>query len=635
MDRELNLIEKLIRSHLVSGEMRIGSEIAISIDQTLTQDPLGTMAYLQFEAMGVERVKTKLSVSYVDHCLLQEGFENSDDHRYLQTVAAKYGILFSKPGNGICHQVHLERFSRPRETLIGADSHTPTCGAVGMLAIGAGGRDVAVAMAGGAFYLAYPKVLRINLQGRLRPWSTAKDVILEILKKLTTKGNVGKAIEYGGPGIETLSVPERSTLTNMGAELGVTTSLFPSDEVTRRFFAAQGRETDWRELLPDPDAAYDETIDIDLDAIEPNVARPHSPDNVSTVREAGPIQAHQVLIGSCTNSSYRDLMIVAAMLKGKRVHPDVSFGVVPGSRQVLRMITENGALGAIIDSGARILESGCGFCAGYGQSPQSGGNSIRTNNRNFEGRSGTRDANVYLVSPETAAATALSGRLTDPRDLHMAYPDVPLPARFYANDALLVRPTHAGGVFRGPNIGEPPRTAPLPAELRSGVAIKVGDQITTDHIIATGSVSRYRSNIPKSSEFVFQRVDPLFVQRCKENGAREMASVIVAGLSYGQGSSREHAALCPAYLGVRAVIAKSIERIHAANLVNFGILPLAFTDPRDYENIEVGDELFIADTRSALNQPVITVKNRTRGLEFTVSHSLTPRQIAIILASGA
>jgi aconitate hydratase len=635
MSRGLNLVEKLIRAHLISGETNSGSEISISIDQTLTQDPLGTMAYLQFEAMGVPKVKTRLSVSYVDHCMLQEGFENSDDHRYLQTVAAKYGILFSKPGNGICHQVHLERFSRPGETLIGADSHTPTCGAVGMLAIGAGGCDVAVAMAGGAFYLAYPKVVRINLHGRLRPWSTAKDIILEILKKLTTKGNVGKVIEYGGPGIRVLSVPERSTLTNMGAELGITTSLFPSDEVTRQFFAAQDREADWRELLPDPDAGYDESIDIDLSTIDPNVALPHSPDNVCTVSEAGRIEAHQVLIGSCTNSSYRDLMVVAAMLKGKRVHPDVSFGVVAGSRQVLRMITANGALNDIIDSGARILESACGFCAGYGQSPQSGGNSVRTNNRNFEGRSGTKDAKVYLVSPEVAAASALTGRLTDPRELNIEYPDVPIPARFFINDGMVIRPADGSGeVFRGPNISEPPRRTPLPADLRAGVAIKVGDQITTDHIIATGPVSRYRSNIPKSSDFLFQRVDPQFVQRCKENTAREMASVIVAGLSYGQGSSREHAALCPAYLGVRAVIAKSVERIHMANLVNFGILPLTFNDKEDYEKIQVGDELFIADTQSALSQSVIIVKNRTRGYEFAVSHNLTPRQIAIIRATG-
>ncbi|MBM4315753.1 MAG: aconitate hydratase, partial [Deltaproteobacteria bacterium] len=402
-----NLIEKLIKTHLVSGEMKIGSEIAISIDQTLTEDPLGTIAYLQFEAMGIPKVRTKLSISYVDHCMLQEGFEHSDDHRYLQTTAEKYGILFSKPGNGICHQVHLERFSRPGETLIGADSHTPMCGAVAMLAIGAGGLDIAVAMAGGEFYLTYPQVVRIDLRGRLRPWSSAKDVILAILKKMTTKGNVGKAIEYGGEGIKTLTVPERSTITNMGAELGITTSVFPSDEIARQFFAAQGRVDQWRELLPDPDAVYDELIEIDLDGIEPNVALPHSPDNVCTVREAGPVRVDQVMIGSCTNSSYRDLMVVARMLKGKRVHPDVSFGVAAGSRQVLRMIAENGALGDIIDSGARILESSCGFCAGYGQSPQSGGVSVRTNNRNFQGRCGTKDAMVYLVSPEVAVATAL------------------------------------------------------------------------------------------------------------------------------------------------------------------------------------------------------------------------------------
>ncbi len=441
-----NLVEKLIRAHRVSGDMKIGSEISISIDQTLTTDALGTMAYLQFESMGIPKVKTRLSVSYVDHCMLQEGFENSDDHRYLQTTAAKYGILFSKAGNGICHQVHLERFSRPGETLIGGDSHTPTCGAVGMLAMGAGGLDVAVAMAGGEFYLSYPKVVRVNLHGRLRPWVSAKDIILEILKKLTTKGNVGKAIEYGGEGIEHLSVPERSTLTNMGAELGVTTSLFPSDEVTRRFFLAQDREADWREFLPDPDARYDETVDLDISAIEPNVAFPHSPDNVRKIREAGRIPVHQVLIGSCTNSSYRDLMVVAHMLKGKKVNSDLSVGLVPGSRQVLRMITQNGALNDIIDAGVRILESSCGFCAGYGQSPPSGGISVRTNNRNFEGRSGTKDAQVYLVSTEAAVATALTGTLTDPRDLQMEYPAITLPGRFYINDNLLVYPS--GGDVR-------------------------------------------------------------------------------------------------------------------------------------------------------------------------------------------
>ena len=494
--------------------MKIGTEISIAIDQTLTQDPLGTMAYLQFEAMGIPQVKTKLSVSYVDHCMLQEGFEHSDDHRYLQTVAARYGILFSKPGNGICHQVHLERFSRPGETLIGADSHTPTCGAVGMLAIGAGGLDVAVALAGGAFYLTYPEVIHILLHGRLRPWSTAKDVILEILKRLTTKGNVGKVIEYGGAGIKTLTVPERSTITNMGAELGVTSSLFPSDEVTQQFFAAQRRQKDWREFLPDPEAAYDEVIDLDLDAIEPNIALPHSPDNVRKVREAAGTKVQQVLIGSCTNSSFRDLMIVAKMLVDRQVHPDVSFGVVPGSRQVLRMIAENGALNDIIDSGARILESSCGFCAGYGQSPQSGGVSIRTNNRNFEGRSGTLDAKVYLASPEVAAATALRGEITDPRDLDMEYPDIPPPERFPVHDGLVIRTADRGReVFRGPNIGEPPRNTPMPENLRVGIAIKAGDKITTDHIIPAGPVSRYRSNIPKSSDFLFVNVDPLFVQQ--------------------------------------------------------------------------------------------------------------------------
>jgi aconitate hydratase len=635
MNMGFNLIEKLVKTHLVSGEMHIGAEISIAIDQTLTEDPLGTIAYLQFEAMGIPKVRTKLSLSYVDHCMLQEGFEHSDDHRYLQTVAEKYGILFSKPGNGICHQVHLERFSRPGETLIGADSHTPMCGAVGMLAIGAGGLDVAVAMAGGEFYLTYPKVVRINLQGRLRPWSTAKDIILTILKSKTTKGNVGTAIEYGGTGIAALTVPERSTITNMGAELGITTSVFPSDGVTRQFFAAQGREAQWREFLTDPDAVYDEVIDIDLDEIEPSVALPHSPDNVCSVREAGPIKVDQVMIGSCTNSSYRDLMVVAKMLKGKQVHPDVSFGVAAGSRQVLRMIAENGALHDIIDSGARILESSCGFCAGYGQSPQSGGVSVRTNNRNFEGRCGTKDAKVYLVSPEVAVATALTGKLTDPRDLHIAYPDIPIPAKFHIDDSMVIRP---GGrevdVFRGPNIGQPPHLTPLPKNMRAGVAIKVGDKITTDHIIPTGPVSRYRSNIPKSSDFIFVNVDPLFVQRCKDNRKKEMGSVIVAGLSYGQGSSREHAALCPAYLGVRAVIANSIERIHMANLVNFGILPLTFNDPQDYEKIQVGDEICIADTERALHQSAITVTNVTRDDEFAVSFRLTPRQIAIIRAGG-
>lgn len=631
----LNIVEKIIRSHLVSGEMNVGSEVSISIDQTLTQDPLGTMAYLQFEAMGMPKIKTKLSVAYVDHCMLQEGFENSDDHLYLQTVAAKYGVLFSKPGNGICHQVHLERFSRPGWTLIGADSHTPTCGAVGMLAIGAGGLDVAVAMAGGAFYLKYPKVIKVNLHGRLQPWSTAKDIILEVLKKLTTKGNVGKVLEYGGDGIRMLTVPERSTITNMGAELGVTTSIFPSDEMTRSFFAAQAREADWQEIVSDADASYAEVIDIDLAAIEPNVALPHSPDNVCKVREAGDIKAQQVLIGSCTNSSFQDLMIVAGMLKGKRVHPEVSFGVVAGSRQVLRMIAENGALNTIIDSGARILESSCGFCAGYGQSPPSGAVSVRTNNRNFEGRSGTKDAKVYLVSPQVAVATALNGKLTDPRDLGVEPPPIVLPGRFHIDDGMVIQPAVGNvDVFRGPNIGEPPKNTPMPDTLRAGVVIKVGDKITTDHIIPTGPVSKFRSNIPKSSQFIFRDVDPQFVPRCEANTSLEAGSIIVAGLSYGQGSSREHAALCPMFLGVRAVIAKSIERIHMANLVNFGIMPLTFKDEADYARLSVDDQLLIADTGQALQLPVIQVRNITQDYEFDVVHTLTSRQIAIVLCGG-
>ncbi len=630
-----NLVEKLIKDHLVSGEMQAGSEISISIDQTLTQDPLGTMAYLQFEAMEIPRVRTKLSVSYVDHCMLQEGFENSDDHLYLQTVAAKYGILFSKPGNGICHQVHLERFSRPGWTLIGADSHTPTCGAVGMLAIGAGGLDVAAAMVGGAFYLTCPKVIRVNLNGQLKPWSTAKDIILEILKHLTTKGNVGKAIEYGGSGIAGLSVPERSTITNMGAELGITTSVFPSDDITRQFFEAQNRAEQWSELLPDFDARYDEIIEIDLDTVEPNVALPHSPDNVCKVREAGEIKVRQVLIGSCTNSSYRDLMVVAKMLKGKRIHPEVSFGVAAGSRQVLRMIAENGALSDIIDSGARILESSCGFCAGYGQSPPSGGVSVRTNNRNFEGRSGTKDAQVYLVSPEVAVATALTGKLTDPRELNSNYPHIFFPRQFHIDDSMVIKSADSdANVFRGPNIGEPPRNIPMSFPLQAKVAIKVGDKITTDHIIPTGPVSKYRSNIPKSSDFIFCNVDADFVSRCKENKMGGMGSVIVAGLSYGQGSSREHAALCPMYLGVQAVLAKSIERIHLANLVNFGILPLVFRDENDYEKLQIGDELVIAHIGKSLREATLWIKNRTQNFEFAVSHNLTPRQIEVVQSGG-
>jgi aconitate hydratase len=630
----LNMMEKLIGSHLVSGEAKPGCEISIKIDQTLTQDSLGTMAYLQFEAMGVERVQTKLSVSYVDHLTLQEGFENSDDHKYLKTVAAKYGILFSKPGNGICHQVHLERLSRPGWTLIGSDSHTPTAGAVGMLAIGAGGLDVAVAMAGGAFFLTYPKVLRVNLHGELQPWVTAKDVILELLKCLTSKGNVGTVIEYGGPGIARLTVPERATITNMGAEFGVTTSIFPSDEVTREFFRAQAREQAWMELKPDPDAHYDRVIDLDLSSIEPNVALPHSPDNVKKIREVAGIKVDQVLIGSCTNSSYKDLMTVAALLKGKKVNPDVSFTVVAGSRQVLRMITANGALTDIVDSGARVLESACGFCVGYGQSPHSGAVSVRTNNRNFEGRSGTKDAKVYLVSPEAAIAAALTGMITDPRELGCAHPAVEQPKQFFIDDSMFIQPSYSGEVFRGPNIGTPPSNSPMLKHLQAVVTIKLGDKISTDHIIPAGSVSRYRSNIPKSSDFIFKNVDPDFAARCQDVKKQGLASVIIGGFSYGQGSSREHAAVCPMYLGVRAVIAKSIERIHMANLINFGIMPLTFKNGEDYEGIQPGDELEIADTLGDFRKSEFIVINKTQQSEFTVVHNLTSRQVDIVLHGG-
>jgi aconitate hydratase len=629
-----NLTEKLISSHLVSGEMVPGSEISITIDQTLTQDALGTMAFLEFEAIGVERVKTKLSVSYVDHLTLQEGFENSDDHKYLMTVADRYGVLFSKPGNGICHQVHLERLTRPGWTLLGSDSHTPTAGAVGMLAIGAGGLDVAVAMAGGPFYLSYPKIVRVNLHDKLRPWVTAKDVILELLKLLTTKGNVGLVLEYEGPGTQHLSVPERATIANMGAELGVTTSVFPSDDVTHEFFRAQGREAEWMELHPDPDARYDRTIDLDLAGIEPNIALPHSPDKVKRIREVEGIAVDQVLIGSCTNSSYRDLLTVAAMLKGKKAHPSVSFGIAPGTRQVLRMISANGALTDIVDSGARVLEPVCGFCVGNGQSPHSGAVSVRGNNRNFEGRSGTQDAKVYLVSPESAVAAALTGKITDPRDLGMEYPCVPQPERFFTDADMFVAPTYTAEIFRGPNMGLPPSNMAMPQQLAAAVVIKLGDKVTTDHIIPAGSAGRYRLNIQKSSEFVFKSIAPEFAATCEAVKARGLASVIVAGLSYGQGSSREHAAICPMYLGVRAVIAKSIERIHLANLVNFGIMPLIFKNPEDYDRIQSGDELEITDTANQFRWSDVTVTNRTQKTSFIAGHALSPRQVEIVLCGG-
>ena len=575
-----NLLEKLVEPHLVSGILVPGEEIGIIIDQTLTQDALGTMAYLQFEAMGVDRVKTD-SISYVDHNTLQDGFENADDHRYLRTVADRYGIKYSKPGNGICHQVHLERYSKPGLTLIGSDSHTPTCGGVGMLAMGVGGLDVATAMAGGPYFFRYPKLVRVELKGRLPAWISAKDVILHLLRMLTTKGNVGVALEYGGPGVATLSVHERATIANMGTELGVTTSIFPSDEMTRDFFDAQGRAADWLPLLPDAEARYDRVIEIDLSSIVPMAACPHSPDNVKLVGELGEIKVDQVMIGSCTNSSYRDLAVVAGILKGKKIHPDISLGIAPGSRQVLAMVTRDGILGDLIASGARILETACGFCVGCGQAPRTGSVSVRTSNRNFEGRSGTKDAFVYLASPETAAAAALTGKLVDPRTLGIPFPAFKAPENYPKDDAMVLFPSYSPGVeiFRGPNIGPPPSSTMMPDILRCKVAVKVGDKITTDHIMPAGSLLKYRSNVPKYAQFVFRDLEPKFAELCKANADAGFVSAIVAGLSYGQGSSREHAALCPMSLGVRLLLAKSVERIHAANLINFGILMLTFENP--------------------------------------------------------
>lgn len=633
-----NIVYKILESHLIEGELRPGSEIAIRVDQTLTQDATGTMTYLQLEAMGVPRVKTELSVSYVDHNTLQDGFENADDHRYLQTVAAKYGIYYSKAGNGICHQVHLERFGRPGKTLLGSDSHTPTAGGIGMLAIGAGGLDVAVAMAGGPFYLACPRVIKVNLTGRLKPWVAAKDLILAILEKLTTKGNVGFVIEYDGEGVKTLSVPERATITNMGAELGVTSSIFPSDEITKAFLKAQRRKDQWIELLPDVDADYEKIIELNLENLEPRVAKPHSPDNIALVKDVAGTKVDQVMVGSCTNSSYRDLMIVASMLKGRSIHPDVSFGVAPGSRQVLEMIAKNGALADIIASGARILESTCGFCIGAGQAPRSDAVSVRTSNRNFEGRSGTKSARVFLSSPETATAAALKGEFIDPRDLGIPYPKIEMPEEFWIDDSMILPPSNIPEeiiVFRGPNIGPPPRGEALPETITGVVAIKVGDKITTDHIMPAGSRLKYRSNISKYAEFVFEGVDSTFAKRALENKKAGLHNIIVAGASYGQGSSREHAAICPMYLGVKAVIAKSFERIHAANLINFGILPLTFANEQDYDAINSGDRIEIDDLRTTLESGLdVPLANKTTGRNIVLKYSLSLRQKRILLAGG-
>lgn len=633
----LTLAQKLIKSHLVEGEMIPGQEIGLKIDQTLTQDATGTMAYLEFEAMGVDRVKTERSVAYIDHNTLQTGFENADDHRYIQTVTKKHGIYFSRPGNGICHQVHLERFGIPGKTLIGSDSHTPTGGGIGMLAMGAGGMDVAVAMGGGTYYIPMPTMTRINLTGYLKPWVSAKDVILEVLRRMTVKGGVGKIIEYGGEGVKTLSVPERATITNMGAELGATTSIFPSDEITLAFLKAQDRADDWTEILPDPDAQYDEVINIDLCALEPMAACPHMPDKVKTTEEIGKIKVDQVAIGSCTNSSFVDMMKVAKILKGKTVCPTVSLCIAPGSKQVLNMLAMNGALGDMIGAGARILESACGPCIGMGQSPNSGGISLRTFNRNFEGRSGTKDAGIYLVSPEVAAASALTGYLTDPRDLGEA-PTVEMPEHFTINDNMIeppAGPEEAASieVLRGPNIKPFPKTEPLPDSITAKAVLKVGDNITTDHIMPAGAkILPYRSNIPHLSQFCFGVCDESFPERIKAEGK----GIIIGGANYGQGSSREHAALVPLYLGVKAVITKSFARIHVANLVNAGILPFTFANEADYDRIDQMDQLELADIRTAMeNNTSVVLKNLTKNEEYPLDAShLSARQRAMLLCGG-
>lgn len=630
------IAQKIIKNHLLSGEMTVGSDIGLRIDQTLTQDATGTMAYLEFEAMGVPRVKTEKSVAYIDHNTLQTGFENADDHRFIQTVAKKHGIFFSRPGNGICHQVQLERFGIPGKTLIGSDSHTPTGGGIGMLAMGAGGLDVAVAMGGGAYYITMPKMVRVNLTGKLQPWVSAKDVILEVLKIMSVKGGVGKIVEYGGEGVKTLTVPERATITNMGAELGATTSIFPSDDVTKAFLKAQGREADWVELSSDADANYDEIINIDLSALVPMAACPHSPDNVKSIEEIGRKKIDQVCIGSCTNSSYLDLMRVAAILKGKTVCPSVSLSIAPGSKQVYNMLALNGALGDLIAAGARILECACGPCIGMGQSPNSAGISLRTFNRNFEGRSGTADGQIYLVSPETAAASALAGVFCDPRTLGEECV-IPMPETFLINDNMVVPPIEADKmdtveVLRGPNIKPFPATAPLNDTINAKCSLKVGDNITTDHIMPAGAkILPLRSNIPAISEYCFTVCDKQFPARAKEM----KESVIVGGVNYGQGSSREHAALAPLYLGVKAVVVKSFARIHRSNLINAGILPLTFADEADYDAIDLCDELTLPDVKMCVeNGTDIVIENKTKGTSIVTKCDLTDRTKAIILAGG-
>lgn len=630
------IAEKIIRSHLVSGEMHAGEDIGLRIDQTLTQDATGTMAYLEFEAMGVPRVKTERSVAYIDHNTLQSGFENADDHRYIQSIAKKHGIYFSRPGNGICHQLHLERFGIPGKTLIGSDSHTPTGGGIGMLAFGAGGLDVAVAMGGGEYHITMPKMVKINLTGRLSPWVSAKDVILAVLQKLSVKGGVGKIIEYGGEGIATLTVPERATITNMGTELGATTSIFPSDEITLEFLKAQGREDCWVELKSDEDAEYDEVIDLDLSSIEPLAACPHSPDAVKPVRELSGIKIDQCCIGSCTNSSYLDMMRVAAILKGKTVHPDVSLTIGCGSKQVYNMLAKNGALADIIAAGARVLECACGPCIGMGQAPRSGGVSLRTFNRNFEGRSGTADAQVYLVSPETAAVSALTGVFTDPRTLGGSV-EIPMPEEFLINDNLIVPPVSEAlmgtvEIERGPNIKPFPISEALESSVEKKAVLKVGDNITTDHIMPAGAkILPYRSNIPYLSNFCFGVCDKDFPARCRE----EKGGIIIGGHNYGQGSSREHAALVPLYLGIKAVVAKSYARIHCANLANAGLIPLQFQNEADYDKIDQMDDLCLPNIRRELEQGCdVTMVDLTKNMEIKLTAVLTPRQREMVLAGG-
>lgn len=630
----MNLVQKIFEAHRVAGELVPGKEVAIRIDQTLTQDATGTMAYLQFEAMGIPRVRTKLSVSYVDHNMLQTGFENADDHRFLQSIAAKYGIYFSRPGNGICHQVHLERFSTPGQTLLGSDSHTPTCGGAGMIAIGAGGLDVAVAMGGGPFYLPMPKVMLVRLNGRLGPWVAAKDIILEVLRRLTVKGGVAKILEYGGEGIKDLTLTQRATITNMGAELGATTSIFPSDEQTRLYLEAQGRVSSWVPVAPDPDAAYDEILEINLDQLEPMVAQPSSPDSVCPVSEVEGTKISQVCVGSCTNSSFRDLMTVATMLKGKTVHPDISFTVTPGSKQVYSMIAANGALADLIAAGGRILEAACGPCIGMGQVPASGTASLRSFNRNFEGRSGTPDDKVYLSSPEVCAASALAGEIVHPRRVSQPVSISP-PEKFILDDNLIVPPPpdpEQVAVIRGPNIKPVPLRVELPSTIEGEVLLQMGDNITTDHILPAGSkILPLRSNIPAISEYAFSRVDPAFAGRAKEKGG----GFVVAGSNYGQGSSREHAALAPMYLGLKGAIVKSFARIHRANLINFGILPLMFVDEQHYNAVDQGDYLRIERVAEQIRGgQLVVVSNITKRTAFVVSHDLTPREVDIVLAGG-